>query len=71
MDKAQFVELLGRILTHTSWNITGANYEKDQWLETANIEFGHREPLKVNITSDSNAMIILDVMRALEEEIGF
>ena len=71
MDKAQFVELLGRILTHTSWDITGAKYEKEQWLETANIEFNHREPLKVNITSDSNAMIILDVMRALEEEIGF
>lgn len=71
MDKAQFIDLLGRILTHTSWNITGATYEKEQWLETANIEFKHRDPLKVNITSDSNAMIILDVMHALEEEIGF
>jgi hypothetical protein len=71
MDKAQFVELLGRILTHTSWGITGAKYEKDGWIEVASIEFGYRDPLRVNITSDSNAMIILDVMRALEEQIGF
>lgn len=71
MDKAQFVDLLGRILTHTSWGITGARYKKEQWCEFAYIEFNHREPLPVNITSDSNAMIILDVMHALEEQIGF
>ena len=71
MDKAQFVELLGKILTHTSWGITGAKYEKDNWVEIASIEFGYREPLRVNITSDSNAMIILDVLHALEDQIGF
>lgn len=70
MDKHQFVECLGQILTHTSWGITGAHYEKRIWDETAAVEFRHREPLYINITGDSNAQIILDVMRALESHIG-
>ena len=71
MDKAQFVELLGRILTNTHWDISGAKYERGQWDEHAVIEFNGIEPLRVNITGDSNAMIILDVLRELERSIGF
>ena len=71
MDKAQFVELLGRILTHTCWDISGAKYVKEQWSELAIIEFNGIDPLAVNITGDSNAMIILDVMHELERAIGF
>ena len=71
MDKEQFVELLGRILTHTCWDISGARYVKEQWSEYAVVEFNGMDPLHVNITGDSNAMIILDVMHELEDSIGF
>lgn len=71
MDKPQFVDGLGRILAHTSFGISGARYEKNVWNEAAVIEFYERPPLIVNITGDSNAMIIMDVMRALETHIGF
>lgn len=70
MDKQQFVECLGQILTHTSWGITGAHYEKSVYEETAVVEFKHRGGLYVNITGDSNAAIILDVMKALMQHIG-
>ena len=71
MDKSEFVECLGNILVNTHWGITGAHYEKGIWDETAVVEFQRREALHVNITGDSNAMIILDVLRALEAHIGF
>ena len=70
MDKQQFVECLGQILTHTCWGVTGAHYEKEIWEESAVVEFQHREPLHINITGDSNAAIILDVLKALESHIG-
>lgn len=71
MDKAQFVELLGRILTHTCWDISGAKYVKEQWSEYAVVEFNGIDPMAINITGDSNAMIILDVIKELERSIGF
>lgn len=71
MDKAQFVELLGRILTHTCWDISGAKYVKEQWSEYAVVEFNGIDPMAINITGDSNAMIILDVIKELERTIGF
>ena len=70
MDKQQFVECLGQILTHTCWGVTGAHYEKGIWDETAVVEFKNREALHINITGDSNAQIILDVLRALVSHIG-
>lgn len=71
MDKAQFVKCLGNILTNTSFGISGARYEKEPWNDTAVIDFHERAPLMVCINGDSNAQIIIDVMRALQEHIGF
>lgn len=71
MDKAQFIEALGLLLTNTSFGVKGAKYERYQYDEMAVIEFHERPDYVVNITGDSNAMIISDVMRSLEAYIGY
>lgn len=71
MDKAQFVDALGVLLSHTSFGIKGARYERYRYDEMAVIEFYEREDYPVNITGDSNAMIIADVLRNLEAYIGY
>ena len=71
MDKAQFIEALGRLLSQTSFGIKGARYERYRYDEMAVIEFYEREDYPVCINGDSNAMIISDVIRSLEAYIGY
>ena len=71
MGKAQFVEALGLLLTNTCFGVKGARYEVDKYHEMAVIEFHERPDYIVNITRDSNAMIMSDVLRSLEAYIGY
>lgn len=71
MGKAQFVEALGLLLTNTCFGVKGARYERQPYDELAVIEFHERPDYIVNITGDSNAMIISDVLRSLEAYIGY
>lgn len=71
MDKAQFVEALGILLSKTNFGVKSARYERYTYDEMAVIEFNERPEYIVNITGDSNAMIISDVLRGLEAYIGY
>lgn len=71
MGKAQFVEALGLLLSNTSFGVKGARYERHTYNEMAVIEFNERPDYIVNITGDSNAMIMSDVLRSLEAYIGY
>lgn len=71
MDKAQFVEALGLLLTNTSFGVKAIRYERHPYDELAVIEFHERPDYLVNITGDSNAMIMSDVLRGLEAYIGY
>ena len=72
MDKAQFVEALGLLLTNTCFGVKAARYEdRGPYDEFAVIEFNERPDFRVNITGDSNAMIMSDVLRSLEAYIGY
>lgn len=71
MDKAQFVEALGLLLADTNFGIKAIRYEFDKYHEMAIVEFHERPDYIVNITGDSKAMIISDVMRSLEAYIGY
>lgn len=71
MDKPQFVEALGLLLSQTSFGIKGIRYEFDKYHEMAIVEFHERPDYIVNITSDSHMMIVSDVIRSLEAYIGY
>lgn len=71
MNKEQFVEALGLLLTNTSFGIKRIRYDYDIYHEMAIIEFHDMPDYIVNITGDSNAAIISDVMKSLEAYIGY
>lgn len=71
MDKVQFVDALGQLLSKTNFGVKGARYERRQYDEIAVIEFYELPDYPVYITGDSNAMIISDVLRGLEAYIGY
>ena len=71
MNKEQFVEALGLLLTNTSFGIERIRYEFDKYHEMAIIEFHEMPDYIVNITGDSYMMIVSDVIRSLEAYIGY
>lgn len=71
MDKAQFVDALGLLLANTSFGIIGARYERTYYDEFAVIEFCDRPDHHIDITGDSNMMIMSDVIHNLEAYIGY
>lgn len=71
MDKKQFVDALGLLLSHTSFGVKGARYERYRYDEMAVIEFYERPDYPVCINGDSNAMIMSDVLKSLEAYIGY
>lgn len=71
MDKAQFVNALGQLLSQTDFGIKGARYEYGGYDETAIVEFWNGQEHVVHIGGESNAMIISDVLRSLEAHIGY
>ena len=71
MDKAQFVDALGLLLANTSFGVKGARYERTYYDEFVVVEFYDREDHHIDITGDSNAMIMSDVLSNLEAYIGY
>ena len=71
MDKAQFVDVMGLLLANTSFGVKACRYERTYYDEFVVVEFYDREDHHIDITGDSNAMIMSDVLRNLEAYIGY
>jgi len=71
MNKEQFVEALGLLLSNAGIGVKGAKYEFDKYHEMAIIEFHERPEYIVNITGCSNVMIMSEVTRSIGAYIGY
>ena len=71
MNKEQFVEALGLLLSNAGIGVKGARYEFDKYHEMAIVEFHQRPDYLVNITGCSNAMIMSEVTKSIGAYIGY